>query len=355
MSRETYPNQRVVTIHRFHGDEKYSILGDLAVVNAVRRMNGKKAGGFQLWSVLRMNKDDFPMRMSERFMQQGYSMQRKAYYRAMEILEEAGFLIRIGGANRFDFYELPDEHFKMLQRDILQSKMTDMDSFKMTETGSLNCPKGAEQNDQKGDFKLPQRGRETDKEQIKEQIKDINKKQDVRPLPWTNDLVDDKIPESVPWKDGYQKMINYLDNIGFGYSSVKGQGGVRGWLASLEKQGHSQMSVMCAAMDAVDALGKEKDHVGYLMSHITEKRYRNEKHSMQWAWKVLRKLKEMEFDLSGYSEAEMASQIYKILNETECETKELTDICWNAVDKNVPDQVGYMRDELVNRGYIWSV
>ena len=149
-------------------------------------------------------------------------------------------------------------------------------------------------------------------------------------------------------------MINYLDNIGFGYSSVKGQGGVRGWLASLEKQGHSQMSVMCAAMDAVDALGKGKDHVGYLMSHITEKRYRNEKHSMQWAWKVLGKLKEMEFDLSGYSEAEMASQIYKILNETECETKELTDICWDAVYKNVQDQVGYMMDELVNRGYSWG-
>lgn len=346
MSRTTYPNQRVVTIHKFLGDEKYSVLGDLAVVNAIRRMNGKRAGGFQLWSVLRMNKDGFSMRMSERFMAQGYFLQRKAYYKAMAILEESGFLVK-ESAHSYAFFELPDDHLKMLQRDILQ--------FKMTETDILKCPKGSEQNAPNGDFKMPQRGRETDKEHIKEQIKDIDKKQEDQPLKRLIDLVDDKIPECVPWKDDYQKMINFLDSIGFGYSSVNGKGGVPGWLASLEKKGHSEAAVMCAAMDAVEALGPGADHVGYLMSHIADNRSK-EKCSIQWAWKVFKKLKQFEFDLSGsgFSESDMVRLIYKILNDTECETKELTDICLNAVDKNVPDQIGYMMDELVNRGYSWG-
>ncbi len=270
-------------------------------------------------------------------------MQRKAYYKAMDILEESGFLVREDG-NRYLFYELPEEHLKMLQTDSLKSKMPD--------TSSLNCPKGSEQTAPNGDFKLPQRGRETDNKHINGHINNKKQEQDqeLHPQLLVGPVLDE---DRSSWKDGYQKMVNYLSGIGFVYSSIKGEGGIQGWLASLEKRGYSQTEIMCVANDAISALGHGVDHVGYVMSHINDDQYRKEKCSIQWAWRIVETLEHYEFDFSSIGTQNMVNMVYSILNTTECEYKELTDICWNAVVDKAPDPIAYLKDELHERGYYW--
>ena len=112
MGRAVFPNQRVVVIHRceIQNDERFIPEGDVVVINALRRMNGRNAGGFLLWSALRMNQDGFELAMSDAYLQR-YGIGRNTYLPAFHLLEEKGFIVR-EDKNRYAFYEMPVDHFK---------------------------------------------------------------------------------------------------------------------------------------------------------------------------------------------------------------------------------------------------
>lgn len=106
--REIYPNQRIITIHKWTApDGKWFA----ATKNAVARMNGKKASGFILWSLLRMDQDGFERAMSDSFFRMEYGMSADSYHTGWRILTESGFITRRSG-HKYDFYEFPAEHLK---------------------------------------------------------------------------------------------------------------------------------------------------------------------------------------------------------------------------------------------------
>jgi len=99
MGRAIYPHQRIVIIHRcdLPNDERYTSDGDLAVINAMRRMTGNQSSGFYLWNVLRMNEDGFQLAMSDARLKSVYNMSEKIYRSGWSILQAEGFIQLVNG------------------------------------------------------------------------------------------------------------------------------------------------------------------------------------------------------------------------------------------------------------------
>ena len=162
MGRIYFPNQRIVKIHRWKPEtgDRFSASGDLAIVNAIRRMNGNHSGGFLLWSVLRMNQDGFVMGMSDKHLLNEYGIKRKTYLFSWDVLIDAGFILQTDeSGNRYDFYEYPEDHAKSPLKGLL-------DEGKSPETGLLKVPLADFQKSPEGSFKSPFKGTETDKGHI---------------------------------------------------------------------------------------------------------------------------------------------------------------------------------------------
>ena len=107
------PNQKVVTIHKEQSEkdsDRVYVKNDLeAMQNAIRRMNGKKASGFILWSILAGNKSGYQMPISNRAFSERYGISKDGFDTGIKILIEQGFMVRSQG-NRYDFFEYPDDH-----------------------------------------------------------------------------------------------------------------------------------------------------------------------------------------------------------------------------------------------------
>lgn len=107
------PNQKVVTICKEPGNNEsgklFARLDLDAVQNAIRRMNGKRAAGFILWSILAGNQSGYQMLISNKLFSERYGISKDYYDSGVKILIEQGFMIRQHG-NQYDFYEYPEGH-----------------------------------------------------------------------------------------------------------------------------------------------------------------------------------------------------------------------------------------------------
>ena len=122
MGRAIFPNQRTAIIHRddISVESGYTCMNNDSVLNAIRRLNGKHSGAFQLWMVLCLNRDGYRMAMSAEFLHENYGIGKDAYLASWKVLEQAGFLVRDQG-NAYHFFEFPEEHLKSGETQLFKS------------------------------------------------------------------------------------------------------------------------------------------------------------------------------------------------------------------------------------------
>ena len=114
------PNQRLAVIHKAETVQQLpfdAVVTDVyfktslaAQRNAMKRMNGKRAAGYLLWSALQANTDGFNLRMGNAAFKSVYGITKDAYDNGIKILIEEGFLVPRDDKRIYDFYEYPDAH-----------------------------------------------------------------------------------------------------------------------------------------------------------------------------------------------------------------------------------------------------
>ncbi len=124
MGRTLFPNQRIVTIHRY--DRKgsatiYTHFENDSLRNALKRLSGKKAGAMNLWLVFSMNRDGYTLPMSITILKDEYGITKDSYLRAWSVLQEEGFLQETG-KNHYSFDEYPEGHRLSKGRETLPLK-----------------------------------------------------------------------------------------------------------------------------------------------------------------------------------------------------------------------------------------
>lgn len=103
MPNVTYPNQRVVTVHR--EAIKSNFLG-------IKNENWKAAArdlgahAFKLYIYFASNADNYEFALSPAAIQGEIGMARSTYHDQFRTLVSKGYLVQSGG-NSYDFYEVP--------------------------------------------------------------------------------------------------------------------------------------------------------------------------------------------------------------------------------------------------------
>ena len=103
MARITYPNQRVVNIHREPINTDFLGIKNENWQYAARDL---KPFGCMLYLYLAANRDSFKLALSPAAVRQAIGMAQSTYRDQFSILLEKGYLVQTGG-NTFDFYEKP--------------------------------------------------------------------------------------------------------------------------------------------------------------------------------------------------------------------------------------------------------
>lgn len=259
MGRAIFPNQRVCEIHRWNPAEekqRFTSSGDdLAVVNAVRRLNGKKAGGLVLWAVLRMNKDGFQVNMSPETLFRDYGIGKDSYRAGWNTLLENGFIVH-QEKNRYFFFEFPEEHSKSVK------------------TQLLKVGKSHFQNTENPTFKSGTFHTETIERHNKNNNNTLQGQDRESPLP-------ERIPDNGRMiEDGNQSFVKNetafilakeFEERGFKYTG-KGKGQFPGYLAKVLNTGYTERDIR-TAFDRMSDASKEsriQSHVGYLDTILAE-------------------------------------------------------------------------------------
>lgn len=101
--RQTYPNQRMVNIHR--EAPKYNFLG---IQNANWQDASKDLGAhaLMLYLYLASNKDNYQLALSPAAVQDAIGMPRSTYHDQFHKLESRGYIVNSHG-NTYEFYERP--------------------------------------------------------------------------------------------------------------------------------------------------------------------------------------------------------------------------------------------------------
>lgn len=106
-----YPNQKLIVIHKAvcDKDHTYTLINREAMETAMKRMNGRRASGFLLWSYLSLNQEGFELALSNEAVLEACGMKKDAYDNAVAMLIEERYLVKREGKNTFDFYQFPYE------------------------------------------------------------------------------------------------------------------------------------------------------------------------------------------------------------------------------------------------------
>ena len=99
----TYPNQRVVTIHREQATAPFLGINNENWMAAARNLS---AHALKLYLYLASNKDDYNLALSPAAIQAEIDMARSTYHDQFRVLINKGYLVYREG-NRYDFYETP--------------------------------------------------------------------------------------------------------------------------------------------------------------------------------------------------------------------------------------------------------
>lgn len=99
----TYPNQRIVKIHRERATKDFLCIKNENWQAASRDLG---AHALRLYLYLASNADGFNLALSQRAVEDAIGMPRSTYYDQFRILENKGYLKCVGN-NRYEFFEIP--------------------------------------------------------------------------------------------------------------------------------------------------------------------------------------------------------------------------------------------------------
>lgn len=101
---KTYPNQRVVTIHKSkNGLEKFTTYTQFAQQIAMNEID--TLSGLKLWLYFMKNRPTYTLALSPTDCRE-WGLSEKSYYAGITILCELGYL-EAGEGNTLDFYDIP--------------------------------------------------------------------------------------------------------------------------------------------------------------------------------------------------------------------------------------------------------
>ena len=100
---ETFPNQRMVKVHRERATAHF-----LGIKNENWQAASRDLGahGLQLYLYLASNADNYTLALSPTAVRQAIGLKRSTYHDKFHELEEKGYLVNTHG-NTFEFYEVP--------------------------------------------------------------------------------------------------------------------------------------------------------------------------------------------------------------------------------------------------------
>ena len=100
---ETFPNQRMVKVHRERATANF-----LGIKNENWQAASRDLGahGLQLYLYLASNADNYTLALSPTAVRQAIGLKRSTYHDKFHELEEKGYLVNTHG-NTFEFYEVP--------------------------------------------------------------------------------------------------------------------------------------------------------------------------------------------------------------------------------------------------------
>lgn len=100
---ETFPNQRMVKVHRERATANF-----LGIKNENWQAASRDLGahGLQLYLYLASNADNYTLALSPAAVRQAIGLKRSTYHDKFHELEEKGYLVNTHG-NTFEFYEVP--------------------------------------------------------------------------------------------------------------------------------------------------------------------------------------------------------------------------------------------------------
>lgn len=109
----TFPNQRIVKIHR--EKVEYDFLG-IKNANWMAAARDLRAHAFLLYIYLASNADNFSLALSQKAVQEAIGMPRSTYHDQFKILVNKGYLVETS-SNHYNFYEKPQPRTDLHQRD----------------------------------------------------------------------------------------------------------------------------------------------------------------------------------------------------------------------------------------------
>ena len=114
----TYPNQKIVTIHKEPLNGNYLGINRDVLFEACKRLTPYE---FELYVYLACNRDNYELRLSQSAVNSAIGMPRSTYYDQVHNLINKGYLVENQG-NRYDFYERPrGETKERVSRDAVET------------------------------------------------------------------------------------------------------------------------------------------------------------------------------------------------------------------------------------------
>ena len=144
---ETFPNQRMITIHR--EEVKSDFLG-IKNENWQAASRDLGAHALRLYLYLAANADNYSFALSPADIRQRIGMPTSTYRDQFMILVDKGYLVQ-SGSNRYNFYEVPQTRRVLIQNENcaplgIDFENTTDDVFSQTQTAQDNTAKDREIN-----------------------------------------------------------------------------------------------------------------------------------------------------------------------------------------------------------------
>ena len=142
---ETFPNQRMITIHR--EEVKSDFLG-IKNENWQAASRDLGAHALRLYLYLAANADNYSFALSPADIRQRIGMPTSTYRDQFMILVDKGYLVQ-SGSNRYNFYEVPQTRRVLIQNENcaplgIDFENTTDDVFSQTQTAQDNTAKDRE-------------------------------------------------------------------------------------------------------------------------------------------------------------------------------------------------------------------
>ena len=131
---ETYPNQKVVTIHKEPLSKNFLGINLDVLREACKRLTAHE---LKLYIYLASNKDKYELALSQVAAKEAVNLPRSTYYDQVQNLINKGYLVQKSG-NKYDFYEIPQSNLKSSVVRDTEKDTVAPDGISSTHTGNTN-------------------------------------------------------------------------------------------------------------------------------------------------------------------------------------------------------------------------